>query len=137
MGADYKHAPMGGLRFMTSGNTVQANVNRYMGFLSSNVELDVVHIAPYDGIARHLRCWAGAVPGVGEDFTYVLRRGPLATGIMANTVLTCVTGAAVQRSDDLVNAVAFDEGDLIAVFIANSAGGAQTVHAASIQLIPI
>lgn len=119
----------GGFFFCRSSTPPTAGQTRYYGVWESATETDISIPIPVAGTLRNLSAAASVAPGAAQTFTYTARKNA------ADTSLTCtISGAAATSASDTSHSPTVAAGDLLAVKVVVSGGGATAQHRICWQL---
>lgn len=110
------------LPLATGQSTASAGATVYIAFGASSAEANMSMPVPMAFTATRLYASVGTAPGVGQSFTYTLRKNG------ADTTITFSIGGASTTGNDTAHTVAFLAGDLVDVKLVGSAGAAAAFH---------
>lgn len=117
--------------FSSGAQAAAAGGTLYIGLGSgANTESNAaIFPSPFAGTLRNLRMQAGSAPGVGETFTYTLRKNTADTALTATT-----SGGSASASNDVTHSVSVTAGDILSLKVVTSSGAAVTYHTAACEL---
>jgi hypothetical protein len=115
---------------MTSGlTTVPAGAARYISPAGvSATEADVIFRMPFNCTATAFYTQSGVGPGVGQSFTYTLRK------LGADGALTAATTGISTQSADTAHSMDFSAGEYASFKVVSSAGATPTNHNATLSV---
>jgi hypothetical protein len=112
----------------TGATTVPAGSTFYAGVsIVASAESLTYSRVPFNGVARNLHIRAGNNPGVGQTYTYTIRK----SGV--DTALAGTISEPSQLLDQVTSEVAFIRGQYINMKIVTSAGAGVYVHNGSLE----
>lgn len=129
--------PFEGIVYSGGSTTIAAGVTRYLcsaymrgggGDLSTLNDPCVIYLCVRKGSLKTLVALAGAPPGVGQTFIYMV----MVNGV-ASTLTATIGGAAAVTAMDATDVVQIDPGDRVVLRVVSSGGAAVTVHAAALD----
>lgn len=106
---------------LQAGATVAAGTTGfYHSAGADTAEANAATPVPFKGVARNMYCVSGGAPGVGQTYTYTLRKAG------ADTTVTATISASAVSAQDTTNEVSYNAGQNMCVRVVASAGAAST-----------
>lgn len=125
-------ASKGLLVFSTGATTIPAATSTYLNTTNADTtEGSVSMRMPFAGTFSQMRCNSSNVPGVGQNYTYVLRVAATSTALICTT-----SGAGSSGSEDTSNSVSFTANQGVTLQLTTSAAANASKHWATLQYDP-
>lgn len=118
------------LSINTTQTTVAPGATNYIGTNNvSGTEGNVIIYMPFACTLKNMHMNSAAVPGLGETYTYTLRK------LTVDTTITGVTsGGASSGCSDLTHEAEFAAGDYATMKIVASGGAAASIHWGTLEV---
>lgn len=119
----------GQIRLDSGQATLGAGANAYMGSGSSTTEANVqLPMSPAGGMFTRFSVRSGLAAGIGESYTYTVRKNGIDT-----TITATIAGATATQASDFAHSFNWTTNDLISIHVVATGGAAATTHAATLS----